>query len=482
MKRKRRRSRRRASRRPFLLFSRPRLSRPRSARARSFRSPPASSRLGRSRLGRSWLGRLRPATRRRLLIGAAVLVLLCLPVPGAPLDGAPQAIACGGCRSQPAAAERWTAQPLPGTWTTSATAGTEPAFGPAYVAIGGGIAVVGAGLTLAGYAAADGRERWQQVLPAPDGTVIMSVRAWAGVVTVGLLAPGGNSRTEVVIDAVTGTELRRYPAAVFGGAVAASREATVIVGPAGVTGYDNATGRQRWRHPASGSRSWQSDGRNLYLAEYGGGSSPGASQVTALTVINLDTGAQRVLGSPIGQPFTGSLAIAADGAVLFASASGVTAYGGSTGDALWSRPGSIPEGTDPGKHLVYLAADDGTFSGVDPLTGALRTSVSAAAATGTAGGMYVVRGGVALGLQGGANGQALGYDIAAGKVAWTAPQLPWPHFFADVSGLGGSAEAGGNLVVVTACARLAVAGGLCITPELVAFALLVPRGQGKWDL
>jgi hypothetical protein len=49
--------------------------------------------------------------------------------------------------------------------------------------------------------------------------------------------------------------------------------------------------------------------------------------------------------------------------------------------------------------------------------------------------------------------------------------LPWPHFFSDVSGLGGSAAASGDTVIVTACQRLASSPGMCADPELVAFKL-----------
>ncbi len=82
----------------------------------------------------------------------------------------------------------------------------------------------------------------------------------------------------------------------------------------------------------------------------------------------------------------------------------------------------------------------------------------------SAGGLYVVRDGVALGLDGGANGSAWGYDMAKGQVTWTWSALPWPHFFSDLSGLGGSAAASGNIVVVTACPRLASSPGMCADP------------------
>jgi hypothetical protein len=91
-------------------------------------------------------------------------------------------------------------------------------------------------------------------------------------------------------------------------------------------------------------------------------------------------------------------------------------------------------------------------------------------ATGAAA-LYVVRDGVALGLDGGANGAAWGYDMSTGQVAWTLPALPWPHFFSGTAGLGGSAAASGDLVVVTACPHLAASQGTCADPELVAFTV-----------
>jgi len=155
-----------------------------------------------------------------------------------------------------------------------------PALGQAYVAVGGGVAVLGTGLSVTGYQLSTGKQLWQTALDAPLGTEIISVRAWPGVITVGLLAPDGRARTEFVLNATTGNPMRHYPAAVFGGAVAASKSATVIVGPATVTSYNNATGRVRWQRKTPAGESWQVDGPTLYLAEAGG-----SAQVTALGVI-----------------------------------------------------------------------------------------------------------------------------------------------------------------------------------------------------
>jgi hypothetical protein len=341
-----------------------------------------------------------------------------------------------------------------------------PSFGQAYVAVGGTVTVLGTGLSVTGYTSTHGHELWQTTLGAPAGTVIMSVRAWQGVITVGLLAPGGGSRTEVVMDATTGVAMRSYQAAVLGGAVAASEATTVIVGPTAVTSYSNATGRVRWQHKTVGGQLWQADGQTLYMAQSPGGSLD-SSPVTALKVIDMLTGTERILSSPLGHPFSGTLAIAADGAVLFASASGVTAYSGSTGGELWTRSGAVPEGTDPAAGLVDLTLPGGVLAGVDPLAGTVRASVPVGAGTA---GWYVVRGGVALGLNSGANATAWGYNMAKGMVAWTSA-LPWPHFFSDLSGLGGSAAVSADMVVVTECPHLAASPGVCADPKLVALRL-----------
>jgi hypothetical protein len=409
---------------------------------------------------------------RRVLLAVALLAVVLFPVPGLAANGQLQQPACRGCRAQPATAQRWAA-PLSGAWTVGGAgggaAGTVPAIGQAYVAVGGGLAVLGNGLTLTAFALANGAPRWQVTLVAPIGAAVLSVRAWPGVVTAGILSANGRERTEAVIDAATGRQLRRYKAAVFGGAVAASLASTVIVGPTGVTGYDNKTGRARWRHLTGVNRSWRTDGSTLYVAESAGGYRASAP-VTALRVINLQSGMERTLGSPLGQPFSGTLAMATGGAVLFASAAGVTAYSGSTGGALWTMAAAVPEGADPVADLIYLTSAGSTLTGVDPLTGDVKASVSGSTAAGSAS-MYVVRGGVALGMDSGANGTAWGYSAAAGRVTWTSPVLPWPHYFSDLSGLGGSTDTTGDVLVVTACPQADQATKICTRPELVAFTL-----------
>ena len=107
--------------------------------------------------------------------------------------------------------------------------------------------------------------------------------------------------------------------------------------------------------------------------------------------------------------------------------------------------------------------------GLDPLTG----KVVASAATLGAAGLYAVSDGVALGLDEGALGDAWGYRLSARRVTWTAKDVPWPHFFVDLSGIGGSVAPDGSSVVLASCARLgrAASSGApvpCLRPELVA--------------
>lgn len=459
------------------------MKRRRVVRPKRVRARPRGSRASRIRWRVAGFFRPRQAAARRIALAAVLLVVVLIPLPVLIADTSPQAPACAGgdCHARAVSAQRW-AVPLPGSWSagtgpgTSGDGGTVPPGGQGgYVAVGGGFVVVGTGLTLTGYAEDTGRERWNTALTAPAGTKIVSVRAWPGVITAGLLAPGGKSRTEVVLDSATGAKRRHYPAAVFGGAVAASGATTVVINRTTVTSYNNVTGRVRWQRAHTADQSWQADGRTLYLAQAPGGYLS-SSPVTALKVINLTTGAERVLSSPLGQPFSGTLAMATGGAVLFASPAGVAAYSGATGDLLWKRAGWVPEGADPAARQADFTVAGGALVAADPLTGRVRATVPAGTATGTAA-LYVVRGGVALGLDSGPNGDAWGYGMAAGRVIWTWPALPWPHFFSDPSGLGGSAAVSGDTVVVTACPHLAASQGACADPELVAFNVGAASGR-----
>jgi PQQ-like domain len=282
------------------------------------------------------------------------------------------------------------------------------------------------------------------------------VRAWPGEVTAGVSyrpAGGAPPRTEVALSGTDGTPVGRYPAGAFGGAAAGGQQATVVVGSTAVTSYDNTTGRIRWQHPTGPvAQAWRTDGTWLYVTESPGGF-VGSAPVSALRRIDVATGAELVVRPLEGLSFRGTLSAAFDGVVLFSSAAGVTAYDGATGARLWSAHGAVPEGTDYRPHRIYLT-EGSNLVGVDPRTGRVEATASGSAVNGAAG-VYVVRNGVALGLDQGGNGDAWGYDLAVQRVTLAASGLPWPHYFVDLSGVGGSADPGGNLVIIAACRQLA---------------------------
>lgn len=342
-------------------------------------------------------------------------------------------------------------RPLPGAWTASPQDGTVPAQGQAYLAAGGGVAAVGSGLLVTAYDLATGEQRWQVPLTGlPAGAAVVSVRAWPGVVTAGVLVPRTRrhpaGRTEFVLGDHTGGVIGRYPAAAYGGAVAASADAVVVIGPRAVTSYASATGRVRWRR-ATGPRppAWRLDGGDLYLAVTGGSYLAGGP-VTAVRRISLLTGSERVV-RPAGREFTGALSAALDGVLLFTGTGGVSAYSGLTGQLLWQRADVLPQSADLVSALFYLSKGS-TLMAVQPGTG-LR--IRGRTVTGSAG-LFGVRGGVALGLDHGAEGDAWGYRVAGSKVIWTTPRIPWPHFFADLSGVGGSADPDSAIVLLASCA------------------------------
>ncbi len=420
-------------------------------------------------LGRILFGTAGKSPRlRRWVLAAALLGVALVPYPVQGATGVPPAGACrAGCRAIASGAVpsmvRW-ATPLSGGWNVApGLAGTVPASGLAYAAVGGGLAAVGAGLTVTAYSSQTGVLQWQDTLTGfPAGAAIVSVRAWPGEVTAGVSYrpaagngqhPGAARRTEVVLSGANGTQVGQYPAATFGGAVAGSQKYTVVVGATAVTSYDNATGHVRWQR-ATGpvAQAWRTDGSWLYVAESPGGFVDSAP-VTALHRIDLATGSELVVRPIEGVSFQGALSGAFDGVVLFSSAAGVTAYNGSTGARLWSAHGAVPEGVDHSPRRIYLT-EGSNLVGVDPQTGLVKATASGSAVNGAAG-VYVVRNGVALGLDQGGGGDAWGYALALQRVTRAAPGLPWPHYFVDLSGVGGSADAAGNLVVIAACSQLA---------------------------
>jgi hypothetical protein len=235
--------------------------------------------------------------------------------------------------------------------------------------------------------------------------------------------------------------------------VAASLKYTVVVGATAVTSYDNATGHVRWQRPTGPvAQAWRTDRNRLFVAESPGGFVDSAP-ASALHRIDLATGSELVVRPIEGLSFPGTLSGAFDGVVLFSSAAGVTAYNGSTGARLWSAQGAVPEGIDYRPRRIYLT-EGSNLVGVDPQTGKVKATASGSAVNGAAG-VYVVRNGAALGLDQGASGGAWGYALAVQRVTRAAPGLPWPHYFVDLSGVGGSADQAGNLVVIAACRQLA---------------------------
>ena len=354
---------------------------------------------------------------------------------------------------------RWTAS-LPGSWdVASGLTGTVPASGLAYASVGNGVAAVGAGLTVSGYSSKTGALKWQDTLTGfPAGAAIVSVRTWPGEVTAGVSyrsagSAGAPERTEVVISdrggrpdgPVPGGDVRRGG----GGQPEIHRRRRGHRGDQ-LRQRDGAYQVAAAHRPVA--QAWRTDGNWLYVAESAGGFVDSAP-VTALRRIDLGTGAELVVRPLEGLEFDGTFSTAFDGVVLFSSAAGVTAYSGTTGAWLWSINGAVPESTDHRPRRIYLT-EGSNLVGVDPLTGRVRATASGSAVNGSAG-VYVVRGGVALGLDQGGNGDAWGYDLAVQRVTLAAAGLPWPHYFVDLSGVGGSADPASDLVIIAACTQLA---------------------------
>jgi hypothetical protein len=444
---------------------------------------------------------------RRLSFAAILLVAAITP--GMAAGGSAQV--CQRARCESAGTIRWI-RPLPGLWTVqNGELGTTPVDGQAYAALGSQIAAVGAGLTVSAYQASTGGRLWTTVLAGfPAGSAITAVRVWPGVVTVGVVPPappgpstgtapapggaagpggghataGGNGqaagtpatggsaavyhgppRSEVVLRASSGHKIRAYPAAQFGGAVAASPATTVVVGPRAVTSYANHTGTVRWSRPTGVvPQAWQVDGGELYMAVAAGGYL-GSAPVTAVRRINLGTGAQHIV-RPHGPSFLGALSLAYHGVVAFSSARWARGYSATTGRELWHYPSALPDTVDAVSGRLYLISGN-TMIGVNPQTGTTLARVNAASSSG----LYGVREGAVLGIDHGALGKAWGYGIAAQQVIWTSRPLPWPHYFVDLSGIGGSAPPGQDAVLLAICGQVAAqaAGATmptCTRPEL----------------
>ncbi len=440
------------------------------------------------------LSRLLSAPVRRSALGLILVAAVLFPGGAASHHGKP----CRRPRCAANGAVEW-ARPLTGSWLAETGAqGTVFAHGQAYAAIGRYVAAIGFGLTLDAFDSATGFPRWAaNISGVPVGSQIISVRVWPGVVTVGVEVPvdavagtvglagsgaagrqadsatatGATQREEFVLNAVTGKQLRVYPSALFGGAVSADRKQTVVVGRNSVTGYSNATGKVIWRDlTGTAGQAWQVGGNELYVTVSSSGE-VGTSPVTALREINLLTGREQLI-QPAGRSFDGRLSGAIEGVLLFSSASGLSIYSGNDGRLTGSRPGAVPEVVDPVQQVLYVDVG-GELLGIDPITGKNERGTTYPGPPAT----YGVRNGVALGLDPGANGAAWGYNIAQKRVSWTSRSLPWPHFFVDLSGIGGSIDPTSNKVLLVTCAKVgqvvrsvsALGGGgqSCLKPTLV---------------
>ena len=405
---------------------------------------------------------------RRALL--AVVLIGAVVIPGRATSQQTQH--CSGLRCRAAGSILWTAN-LPGQWLAeTGVAGTVASPDPGYTAMGGGLAVLAAGLRVTAFRLDTGSRAWQTTITGlPSGSEIVGVRAFGSVVAVGVQPPPSIAveRYEVIVSAATGTELRSYPAAAYGGAIAADGASVVVVDQTAVTAYANSTGRVLWsRTVGPPGQPWQVSGQYVYVAQPDG--SAGVLQVRR---ISLGTGAETVLRAPGGSAYPGTLSAVIDGVMLFSTPEGVAAYGAAT----WHKDKMALELADPSASVVYLASGT-ALDGLDVASG----TVLSRASLSVAGSLYWVSGGVALGLDQNALGDAWGYSLNSHRVLWTATGLPWPHFFVDLSGLGGSASPGGRVALIATCARVgpkptATSAPNCLRPELAAVLITTLSGK-----
>ena len=408
--------------------------------------------------------------------GALAVLLVGVAVGGAVATS----LGSGACRGSRCGVRviRWSA-PLSGSWVAqSGYGGTVFAPGAAYASAADRVAVIGYGLTLSAYEVTTGFPRWTQTLTGfPPGSAIVAVHAWHGVVTVGIGVAGGSgsgsgfgSRRELVLDALTGKLIRSYRAAVPGGAVFATPGRTVIVEPTSVTGYSNLTGRALWRdQTGTPGQSWRVSGQLLYITISSQGAA-GTAPVTGVREIDLADGSQRLITTD-GGSFDGTLEAVVGGSMVFSGPTGLSLYSTSTGQLTGVRAHAVADSTDQAKGVLY-AEVDGALTALNPVTG--RDEPGPAALPPRA---YAVRDGLAIGFGQGSGASVWVYSVARRRVLWTARNLPWPHYFADASGLPGSVDPASQMVLITTCAATgsAVAGTVvsgsghaCVRPRLVA--------------
>jgi hypothetical protein len=431
------------------------------------RAEPAAGRVGRGvRIGRGAGAWARRAVLAVFLIGAAV-------IPGR--SASPQTQHCSGPRCRAAGSILWTAS-LPGSWLAeTGVTGTVPSGDAGYAASGGGLAVFGEGLRVTAFQLSTGSRVWQTTITGlPSGSVIVGVRAFAGVVAVGVQPPPdlGQGRDEMIMSAATGLPVRSYPAAAYGGAIAAVGGSVVVVGGTAVTAYAESTGRVLWsRAVGPPGQIWRVSGQYVYVAQ-----PAGSAGVLLVRRITLSSGAEAVLRPPGQSVFPGTLSAVVDGVMLFSAPGEVAAYDANTGGERWHHPAVVLDLADPGAGIAYLASGS-ALDAVDVNSGI----VLSRAGLSVAGSIYWVSGGVALGLDQNALGDAWGYSLDSRRVLWTSAGLPWPHFFVDLSGVGGSASTGGHVALLATCARLGTKAALagsprCLRPELAAVLVSAVSG------
>ena len=169
-------------------------------------------------------------------------------------------------------------------------------------------------------------------------------------------------------------------------------------------------------------------------------------------------------------PLTGALSLAFDGVVLFAGAQrGHCLQRGHRRPACGTGGPGCRKALTVGRRLYLLVGN--ALVGVDPVTGG--QAGEGAGANAASAGLYGVRAGAVLGIDHGALGKAWGYNVATQRVLWTSNPLPWPHYFVDPSGIGGSTSPGIGGLLLAVCAELGtpVAWGApqpCLRPELTA--------------
>jgi hypothetical protein len=213
------------------------------------------------------------------------------------------------------------------------------------------------------------------------------------------------------------------------------------------------------------AQSWLVVGHYLYAGVASGGSLL-SGPITALRRVDLTSGAERTIR--LRDPHGGTLDAVVDGVALLTGSGGLRGYSVQDGRLLWQRATGVLDLVDSSQDDAYIASGN-SLSALDLGTG----RISGRPAQSVAAGLYAVRDGIALGLDEGSRGDAWGYDMSTRRVVWSSMSLPWPHFFVDPSGLGGSAGPESAVTLLATCAAVgssSASGGApsCQRPELTA--------------